>query len=74
MGLHFCIPCGKWTEHEREATLPEQYRCGDPDYEDRSKCGQCGEVYQCQECGIEWNVFLGECQSVIDHGEHGVTG
>ena len=45
----FCIPCGKETDHEREATLPPQYRCGDPDYEDRTKCGLCGETYQCPD-------------------------
>lgn len=52
--LLFCIGCGKLTGYEREATLPEEYRCGDPDYEDKSKCGVCGETYQCPVCGAPW--------------------
>ena len=68
---HFCGPCNAWTEHEREATLPPEYRCGDPDYEDRSKCGQCGEHYLCQECGAPWDVEHEECEAVLDHGHHG---
>jgi predicted RNA-binding Zn-ribbon protein involved in translation (DUF1610 family) len=68
---HYCIPCRAWTEHEREATLPARYRCGDPDYEDRSKCGRCGEVYQCQECGAPFDVDARQCEAVLDHGYHG---
>lgn len=49
--MTFCRDCGRDTEHEREATLPDEYKCGDPDYEDRSKCGECGETYQCDDCG-----------------------
>jgi len=67
----FCIPCGKETDHEREATLPPQYRCGDPDYEDRTKCGLCGETYQCPDCGCEWDPERNECSAVLDHGYHG---
>jgi predicted RNA-binding Zn-ribbon protein involved in translation (DUF1610 family) len=67
----FCIPCQEWTEHEREATLPAQYRCGDPEYEDRSKCGRCGETYQCGECGAPWDPAKDECEAVLDHGQHG---
>lgn len=57
-----------WTEYEREETLPPQYQCGDPDYEDRTKCGRCGETYQCQECGAPWDVERNECSDVLDHG------
>lgn len=72
MRKHFCISCGTWTEHEREVTLPAQYRSGDPDYEDTSKCGSCGEDYQCQECGVQWDVLREECSAVLDHGYHGL--
>lgn len=68
---HYCIPCDEWTDHEKETTLPAEYQCGDPNYEDRSKCGRCGETYQCQECGAPWNVQQEKCQAVIDHGQHG---
>jgi predicted RNA-binding Zn-ribbon protein involved in translation (DUF1610 family) len=68
---HYCIPCDAWTDHEQEVTLPEQYRCGDPDYEDRTKCGRCGETYQCQECGSPLNIDAEECEDVLDHGYHG---
>jgi hypothetical protein len=71
---HYCIPCGKRTGHEREATLPEQYKSGDADYEDTSKCGECGEVYQCQECGTAWDVEREECSAVLHHGHHGPEG
>ncbi len=69
--MHFCIPCGTWTEHEREATLPAAYKCGDPDYEDKTKCGRCGEEYQCQTCGAELDIPSGSCSAVLDHGYHG---
>jgi predicted RNA-binding Zn-ribbon protein involved in translation (DUF1610 family) len=69
--MHFCIPCGQETEHEREVTLPEKYRCGDADYEDKTKCGRCGEAYQCQTCGAEFDVTRNECAAVADHGYHG---
>jgi hypothetical protein len=68
---HYCDGCRAWTEHEREATLPEQYQCGDPDYEDRSKCGRCGEDYTCGECGCPWNTAAEQCEAVISHGYHG---
>jgi hypothetical protein len=68
---HWCIQCRDWTDHEREATLPPQYKCGDPDYEDRTKCGRCGETYQCDECGCPWDVDAEQCEAVIDHGYHG---
>lgn len=68
---HYRIPCGVRTEHEREATLPAQYRSGDPDYEDKSKCGRCGEMYQCQECGAPWDVERNGCAAVLEHGHHG---
>jgi hypothetical protein len=68
---HYCNTCRTWTDHEREATLPAQYKCGDPDYEDRTKCGRCGETYQCDECGAPWDVEAGQCEAVIDHGYHG---
>ena len=67
----YCIPCDKSTEHEREATLPPEYKSGDPDYEDRSKCGRCGETYQCTWCGAPWDVTKQECEAVLDHGHHG---
>lgn len=68
---HFCGQCRKETEHEREATLPAQYQCGDPDYEDKTKCGVCGETYQCQTCGAAWDTEAEECTDVADHGYHG---
>ena len=68
---HWCIPCDAWTDHEQEATLPSRYQCGDPDYEDRTKCGRCGETYQCQECGAPYDVDAGQCEAVLDHGYHG---
>lgn len=68
---HYCGQCRKETEHEREVTLPARYQSGDPDYEDRTKCGQCGETYQCQECGAAWDTESGECSDVQDHGYHG---
>jgi hypothetical protein len=68
---HYCRDCEKFTEHEREATVPEQYRCGDPDYEDRTKCGECGEHYACDECGAPWDVETEQCEAVRDYGGHG---
>jgi hypothetical protein len=68
---HWCEPCRAWTEHEREATLPPEYQCGDPDYEDRSRCGRCGEYYQCGECGAPWDVTAEKCEAILDHGYHG---
>lgn len=67
----YCRQCDAWTEHEKESTLPPQYQCGDPDYEDRSKCGQCGETYMCDACGAPWNTEKNECDAVADHGYHG---
>lgn len=73
--LLFCIPCDRPTEHEREATLPEEYKCGEPDYEDRSKCGLCGETYQCPVCGAPWDVERNGCAAIISDGPaaHEVT-
>ena len=68
---HYCVQCDAWTEHEREATLPARYQCGDPDYEDKTKCGRCGETYQCAECGVEWDVVKNECSAVLAYGHHG---
>jgi hypothetical protein len=68
---HYCDQCRKWTEHEREATLPPQYRGDDPDYEDRGKCGECGEEYRCGECGAAWDVDAEQCSDVAGHGYHG---
>jgi hypothetical protein len=68
---HWCDPCRDWTGHEQEATLPPAYRSGDPDYEDTSKCGRCGETYICGECGAPWDTGREECGDVLDHGYHG---
>jgi hypothetical protein len=66
----YCVNCDQLTEHEHEATLPEQYKCGDPDYEDKTKCGFCGENYVCAECGADWNTEENQCDSVITNGDH----
>ena len=69
--MFFCRDCGRQTDHEREATLPEDRKSGDPDYEDPSKCGVCGEPYACDECGAEWDVVANQCSAVLNHGYHG---
>ena len=51
-------------------TLPDIYKCGDPDYEDLTKCGECGDTYTCDECGAPQNVEKNECQAVVDNGHH----
>lgn len=67
----WCRTCNKLTEHEREETLPGDVKTGDPGHEDRSKCGQCGEHYVCDDCGQQWDVERNECSAVVERGQHG---